>query len=336
MHRWIAAGCASKSALCAVLVLPAYAAHADKLLDQPLALSNRQPLVLLHNLPGARSGDVYTAAEGVVRIGYDVANNFTSSRSGNEAVHIDGESQRIELAFGHGLGNGWEIGARVPWIRHSGGSLDGFIEDWHDAFGLPDGGRPGARRDRLRFEYERNGRAQLDFDSAAEGIGDVQLDAAYSLLRSSVTAVALDLTVSLPTGDAGRLTGADATQVGATLAATRYELFGLPLTATGNIGALWLDRGDVLADRQKDVVWSGAAELGWAVADAWRLKLQVNAHSALYRSDLEELGDTAVQLLLGGSVRLAPRWYVDVAVGEDIAVDTAPDVTFQVALKAAL
>lgn len=340
MRRWIAALRSSKPSRllfrCALLVLPATAASADALLDQPLSLSNRQPLVQLYNLPGARSGDVLGADQGVLRLGYDIANDFASSRDAGESIALDGELQRVELAYSHGLGNGWEIGAMLPWIRYSGGSLDAFIEDWHKTFGLPDGNRPDTRRNQLQFNYARNGRTELDFDRSTSGIGDLQLNAAYSLLRSADTAIALDLTVNLPTGDADKLTGAEATNVGLTLAATRYALFGLPLTATGNIGALWLDRGDVLADRQEDVVWFGAAELGWAVADAWRLKLQVNAHSAFYRSDLDEIGHPGVQLLLGGSVRLAPRWYVDVGVGEDIAIDTAPDVTFQVALKAVL
>jgi hypothetical protein len=325
---------------CSLLLMASSTVFADAVLDQPLALSNRQPLVQLYNLPGARSGAVRDQGRTELRLGFDIANNFTSSSSGSgssaESVLLDGESQRVEFAGSQGLGNGWEIGFVLPWIDYSGGSLDSFIEDWHDTFGLPDGDRPGTRRDQLHFQYTRAGRTELDFDRAGSGLGDLQLSAAYSLLHATRSDVALAATLTLPTGDADKLTGSEATSLGVTLAATRHTLFGLPLTATGNIGAVWLDSGDVLADRQKDVVWLGAVELGWAVADAWRLKVQVNAHTALYRSDLRELGDASAQLLLGGTVRLAPRWYLDIAVGEDIAVDTAPDVTFQLALKAAL
>jgi hypothetical protein len=235
-----------------------------------------------------------------------------------------------------GLGNGWEVGVMVPWIEYRGGSLDRFIENWHDTFGLPDGDRADTRRNQLHFQYARNGASELDSDRGESGFGDLQLYTAYSLMQNSERAVALATTLNLPSWDDGDLISSNAMSASVTLAATEYGVFGLPLTATGNIGAMWLDRGDLLADRQKDMVWFGAAELGWAIADAWRLKLQVNAHSAFYDSALRELGDPAVQLLLGGSVRLAPRWYLDLAVGEDIAVNTAPDVTFQLALKAAL
>jgi hypothetical protein len=317
-------------------LLLAMSASADAVLDQPLALSDRQPLVQLYNLPGARSGAVLAMDQTALRLGFDVANNFSSAQRGNESIFLDGESRRTELSASRGIGGGWEVGIMLPWISYSGGSLDNFIEHWHDAFGLGDGGRPAYRRNQLRVQYQRAGVTELDFKRAQFGVGDLQLNAAYSLSSSTQSDIALATTLTLPTGDAQKLTGAEATNVSVTLAATRYALFDLPLTATANIGALWLDRGDVLSDRQKNAVWFGAAEIGWAVADAWRLKAQFNAHSAFYRSELRELGTNSAQLLLGGSVRLASRSWLDIAVGEDIAVDTAPDVTLQIALKVAL
>jgi hypothetical protein len=338
VRRWFEgrAGTLIATAVATIATVAATSAYADVVLDQPLALSDRQPLVQLYNLPAARSGTVLALDQTGARLGFDVANNFASARRGDEAVFLDGESRRIELGATRGLGDGWEIGFTLPWISYSGGSLDSFIERWHDTFGLPDGGRPAYRRNQLHFLYQRAGHNELDFDSAESGVGDLQLNAAYSLVNTTQNAVALALAVNLPTGDAQKLTGAEATSVGLTLAATHYGLFDLPLTVTGNIGALWLDRGDVLGDRQKNAVLFAATEIGWAVADAWRLKVQLNAHSAFYRSELRELGANSAQLLLGGSVRLAPRCWLDIAVGEDIAVDTAPDVTMQVALKVAL
>jgi len=319
---------------CGLLALAA--ARADEILDQPLALSNRQPLVQIYNLPAARSGAVLAMDQTTARLGFDVANNFASAQRGSESIFLDGESRRIELGANRGIGNGWEVGFSLPWISYSGGSLDSFIEQWHSTFGLPDGGRPDYRRNQLRFQYQRAGTSELNFTNAESGIGDLQLNAAYSLASATDSAVALAAAINLPTGDADKLTGAEATNISLSLAATHYGVFGLPLTATANIGSMWLDRGAVLGDRQKSSVWFGAAEIGWAVADGWRLKAQLAAHTAFYSSELRELGADSVQLLLGGSVRLAPRWWLDIAAGEDIAVDTAPDITLQIALKASL
>jgi len=324
----------TKAALVCAGLIGADAGLTDAALDEPLSLSNRQPLVQIFNPPGARGGEVLAAGQSRWRLAYDVANNFSTSRRDDEAIVLDGETQRLELGAGIGLGGRWEVGVALPLIRHDGGGLDGFIEHWHSFWGLPDGDRPDYPRDRLRYRYSRDGRNALDFQHSTSGIGDLQVNAAYSLHRDERTAVALAATLSAPTGDADKLTGAGAAHLSLALAATRNDLFGSGLTATGNIGTLWLDRGEVLDDRQKRSVLFGSAGVSWAPGVHWRLKAQLDAHTAFYRSDLRELGAGSVQLLLGGSVRLGPRWLLDVAVSEDLAVDTAPDVALQLALRA--
>ena len=64
------------------------------------------------------------------------------------------------------------------------------------------------------------------------------------------------------------------------------------------------------------------------------MKLQLDAHSAFYDSGLTELGSDAAQLIIGGALRLSDTWVLDLAVSEDIAVDTAPDVVFHIGIKA--
>lgn len=306
---------------------------ADVLLDQPLSLSDRQPLAQIFGLPGARSGLVVDEGVSEWRAAVDLANNFVRDQHGAESLVLDGESQRIEIGVRHGLGNGWEVGFTLPWIAQNGGALDNFIDDWHRVWGLPDGGRPDYRRRQLQFDYRRNGVTELDFTHARSGIGDLQLNAAYQLLSTPRTALSVAATLTLPTGDADDLTGTGAGSASVALAVTRADLFDLPVTLTANVGGSWLPRGDVLEDRQRTAAWFAAGELSWAVAQDWRLKAQLNAHSALYDSELTTLGSDSLQLLLGGSVRLSPRWVLDAAIGEDIVVDTAPDVTFQLALR---
>jgi hypothetical protein len=305
-----------------------------ELIDEPLQLSNQQPLAQLFNLPAMRAGEVLPADTTVWRGGLSVANNFVRAQNVEETLVIDGESQRYELSIRRSIGNRFEIGMSVPWISYNGGVLDGFIEGWHNVWGLPDGGRPDYAKRQLTINYQRRGRAELDFDRAEAGFGDAQLTAAWQLIQSAQNAVALAGHINLPTGDADKLTGSGKGSAGFTLAATHTRLFDLPLTLSGNIGAQWQPRGDVLGDQQKQSVWFASTEINWALAQDWRLKVQVQAHSALYTSELRALGSDAMQLLLGGSVNLSKNWLLDVAVGEDIAVDTAPDVTLQLALRA--
>jgi hypothetical protein len=52
-------------------------------------------------------------------------------------------------------------------------------------------------------------------------------------------------------------------------------------------------------------------------------------------TDLDFLGDAFV-LTVGGDYRFASGWQVDIAVSEDIAVESASDVVFVLGLKKAL
>lgn len=309
-------------------------AQADALLDEPLALSERAPLTQRFNLPAMRSGELLMQDSVQWRVGVDVANNFVRDEKSAEKLVLDGESQRYELGVRYGLGAHWEIGAMVPWISYNGGALDNFIEDWHRAWGLPNGGRPNYATRQLQFLYQRNGRTELNFDGAEAGFGDMQVQVANQLLQTARDSIALIATLNLPTGDDKKLTGSGGTSAGILLAATHSEWLDLPLVLSANLGVQSLPRGDVLADQQKTSAWFGSGEIAWVVAQDWRLRAQINLHSAVYDSALTALGSTSTQLLLGGSVSLSPRWVLDAAVGEDIAVDTAPDVTLQLALKA--
>ena len=323
--RWVFAASA---------LLVAVQVRADALLDEPLALSEHAPLTQRFNLPAMRSGELLVQDTVQWRLGIDIANNFVRDESGTENLVLDGESQRYELGIRYGLGAHWEIGAMVPWISYNGGVLDNFIEDWHRTWGLPDGGRPNYPTRQLQFLYQRNGRTQLNFDSAEAGFGDAQLQIGNQVLQTPRDSIALIATVNLPTGDDRKLTGSSGTSAGILVAATHSEWLDLPLALSANLGVQSLPRGDVLDAQQKTSAWFGSGEIAWTVAPNWRLRAQIDMHSALYDSALTSLGETSTELLLGGSVRLSPRWVLDAAVGEDIAVDTAPDVTFQLALKA--
>ncbi|HEY3700045.1 MAG TPA: DUF3187 family protein, partial [Spongiibacteraceae bacterium] len=116
--------------------------RADSLLDEPLALSDRAPLIQRFNLPAMRSGEILPSDKILWRLGVDVANNFVRSQRGSENLVLDGESQRYEISARYGLGDNWEVGLMLPWISYNGGVLDNFIDDWHRVWGLPDGGRP--------------------------------------------------------------------------------------------------------------------------------------------------------------------------------------------------
>jgi hypothetical protein len=63
------------------------------------------------------------------------------------------------------------------------------------------------------------------------------------------------------------------------------------------------------------------------------LKAQLDAHSAVFdQADVGFLGDALV-LTVGGSYRFTSGWQFDIAVSEDIAVESASDVVFVFGLR---
>jgi hypothetical protein len=139
------------------------------------------------------------------------------------------------------------------------------------------------------------------------------------------------LSIKLPTGDAYRLTGSEATDVSLAIAGERR--FAENWSVFGQAGVTRLGEGERFADQQQDIVWSGLAGIGW---HAWRgleLKAQLDAHTAVFdEAELDFLGDALV-LTVGGDYRFASGWQLDIAVSEDIAVESASDVVFVFGLR---
>ncbi|GFE81492.1 hypothetical protein GCM10011487_34920 [Steroidobacter agaridevorans] len=247
----------------------------------------------------------------------------------DEALLVDAETREARLTLqGSFMDTGLSWQLQLPYRYTGGGNLDSFIDSWHDTFGLPDGARSALPRDQIAIAYTRAGTRQVNINSSASGLGDIQAAVGYEL-PTAATLTAW-LTVKLPTGDADKLTGSGGTDVSLLLAgqrslSDRWSVF-------GQAAATYLGEGDLLPDRQRSVVWSGMA--GVAV-QAWRglsLKAQVDAHTAAYDSDLDFFSD-AVVLTVGGDYRFDSGWRLDLGVSEDLAVEHSPDVVFVINVR---
>ncbi len=95
-----------------------------------------------------------------------------------------------------------------------------------------------------------------------------------------------------------------------------------------------MSKGDVIPDQQRDYAGFGMIGVGWNPLSWIAFKVQMDAHTPFYRdSDLKALGANAAQLLIGGTLGLSERTTLDIAVSEDIATTTSPDVVFHFTLS---
>lgn len=291
----------------------------------PLPLPNLNPLTHIYGTPVARPG---APAD---RIGVDttVASHFVSEANAAETLLLDGETVRTALTLARRLTPTWTLGAVVPHVRHGGGELDRAINNWHRWFGLTDGGRDAAPLGALAFNYRRADGGAVRMQAAGSGIGDVQLFADFAATR----AWSLQTTLKLPTGDAAQLRGSGAADFAVVAAArTPFAPGVAPLAFYGHLGALARGRGDVLPAQARTSVGLAQAGVAWAPLARLTLQAQLDGHTGFYRdSDLATLGP-ALQLGVGGRWQLAANTQLTFGFTEDVAVATAPDIAFQLAL----
>lgn len=300
----------------------------------PFLWRNASPVSATLGLPRARAGALPRRGELHVDLLLDVASHFTRGSSSSESVLLDGETASLVARFERGFGEHWAGSVELVGLRHSGGVLDGFIDRWHDIFGLPDGGRESAPSDRLRMVWVVDGSQRLLLEDTHSGVGDLRLGVARTLHRSPARDLAVRLDVELPTGRARRLAGSGGVDVAAGLALTEREAFAaLGLLSHVSAGVLRPSGDDLVGDRLRTLAGYGSWTLVWPVTDRLSLKAQLDGHSELVRSDLKQIGGWSVQGALGGAWQLTPALAFEFAVYEDLRVGAAPDVTFQFALR---
>lgn len=317
-------------ALGLLLLLPtaALAAAAD-----PLRVRNLAPASFLYGLP-APQGRALAAGERQLTLHVEHANNFTARRTGALDVYLDGSTTVASLAYRQGLGERWEWGLEVPHVHHGGGFTDGFIDDFHDLFGFPDGGRDAAPRHRLDYRISAAGAPLVDIGSRQRGIGDVRLWGGYRLAVGGDRDAAVRALVKLPSGDVDDLTGSGAADAALWVElADRAWLAALGTTVTMMAGVTAPGDGDLLRARQRDLVASAHLGLHRPVGERLVLRAQLDGHSEVLDTGIRALGGAALQGTLGATVLLARSWRLDLALSEDVVTKSAPDVVFLASLS---
>ena len=227
-----------------------------------------------------------------------------------------------------------EIGFELPYIRHSEGSLDSLIDTWHDVFDLPGGNRETRDTDLIEFRYANADGDQLNVFESSNGIGDARFTAGWKLGDNPNHARALRFAVTLPTGEARDLHGTDAVTVGMGYAGDVQNM-----TAAGRLSlyyrlhATWVDTPAVLPEFYNEWIAHAAAGFGYAATDWLELRAQVLARSATHNVEIPTLGESSWILSFGGSIRLGEIYELSLSVGEDIKVESSPDVSFQLSLR---
>lgn len=304
----------------------------------PFPARNQSPLVQIFGLPAAAGAILLAPGRNELRLTLDHASNYVEDSNSRERITLDGEMTRITLGGRYGLTKYLEVGMDIPYLVQGGGFLDGFLIDYHNVFGFPQGGRDLAPRNRLLYRYRRDGVERLKMEGAANGPGDISLTAGLRLYHDGKEyprAVAVRASVKFPTGDSVSLCGSGSFDTALWIGASDdFKLSRGHGTVFAAAGLMAMTKGDVLPEQQRSQVGFGRLGAGWKPLSWLALKVQLDAHTPFYRdSSLGALSANAAQLLIGGTLGLSGRTTLDIAVSEDIATKTSPDVVFHFSLS---
>jgi hypothetical protein len=320
----------------ALAVSPATSPSASVLvspLDTPLASGSQNPMARIFGLPVAESARLLAQGEQSLGLSLDIANNFNKSSQGLERIWLDSETLVTTLRYRYG-GKSLQWGMELPYVHFSGGRLDSFIDKWHGWFGFPDGNRDLAANNQFDYVYTNvDGQREIDLHNSSSGIGDVRFAIAVPLASKAQRALSLRSELKLPTGDSDKLHGSGGSDI--SLGLSGYDsqwLSGWQSTVHGTAGILWTEKGDVLRNQREQIVAYATLAMVYQYSGKMAFKLQLDGHTAFYDNSFDTLGES-MQLAIGGTLSLADEWLLDMAVVEDILVNSTSDVVFHLNLK---
>ena len=264
---------------------------------------------------------------------HTVANTYALRETTDEAILLDGEVTVSAISAQWHFNDDWQLNLLVPYIDHSSGILDDQIEDWHDWFGLPQGGRKESSNN--QFAYLYRGQDGLAFSHREESgdLGDIRLGLARQILFREQSFV-LQIELKAPTGDAGKYTGSGAWDLSAGIGWQQDFASPVgPFSSFATISLSYLGESDLaIAPLQEHHAFAGRAGLHWHALSWLSLTAQLDSHSKLYDSALQPLGDSTMQITFGGRLFPAEQWRLDIGFGEDLNRLATPDFVLNMAL----
>lgn len=328
----------SAKLVCALLWLVAPPIWGQDFAASTFVMRNYSPFSALIGVPGRWPDGTNTAAE----LSWNISNHSLAAVGTSESLLLDGETHTLTARMQHRFFKRFEAGVEIPWIHHSGGFLDGAIDAWHEAFGLSEGIRPNMPNDDLRYLYTaNNGIESVRFEDSSSGFGDLRLAAAFDLgsIDAAVDAaylsrmpVRLTLHAKAPTGNVEKLTGSGHADFAAGLGVRSPPGTGSRFHWWLDAGIVWPGAVDIAGLDTKAQVFYYDAAIAWRALGALDVLLEIAGNSALYRSELESLGEPVAQLAFGGLWHTGERFGLRFGLFEDIRTHSAPDFGLELTL----
>lgn len=244
------------------------------------------------------------------------------------AYVIDGEFARASVTAWYGLTDRWQIGATLPIEYIGGGLLDTFIEGFHDAFRLDQGGREEFEEGKFQVGTS-NGRGGFDWRSSktSASIGDIVLASRYRILDPTETAPGVSVGFRMKVPTAARTDFYESHGIGLGLDMNVFYPFGDWLLY-GGFSAAMVGETEVLGQSLEKMQYALLLAVERRISPDLSIVAQLLAQSPLARH-FHEFSDWSTEVSLGMKVRLHPHLTLQIAAIENLFnFDNSPDLGF--------
>jgi hypothetical protein len=302
----------------------------------PLSARQQHPMAL--TLMAFRPRRPVTQAEGTTGVGTQLSWSSIEEIQRNppyapdEFVSMDTETVRLALRARHGVTEDLDLEVELPVLLSGSGALDRFIEEFHDLFGLPAGGRHINPDDQHQVRVESGGELLYELDEGL-GLQDIPVLLTWAVRREDEggPGVALRAGLELPTGSQSRGLGNGALDIGAGVLAERSLgrwtiIGGADIVVPGQS-----DLMEATSEHRYETMYAAELTGEYRWNDGLSLVATTKWTSQMLGSmPLEEIHREVFDLGLGAIWDLDDRSRLALSLHEDLVAATGSDFTVQV------
>ena len=248
---------------------------------------------------------------------------------------FDYEMLQTTLTFDYGISDTLQIGVGAEVRGRFGGAMDGFIQGFHDLFGIEQNGRDLAPKDDFTFEIDPSAtRPGVTLTSDDKGIFSqnllVTLQHNITCGTARLPAVSYAVTARVEAGDSHDLEGGNGFDIGASVSLSRR--FG-KFYAYGTLGYSIFGRDRFHDIELRDDQLTGLLAVEWRFSPWMSFLIQYLVSEGV-AEDLGEISKPSHEVTLGWKGEIKKGTVLEVGLIENvITYDNSPDFGVHLGLK---
>ncbi len=300
----------------------------------PVQVYNRFPPHLMFLTPGFESPGLVPAGKINLSVAADYSSVYVNEKSRTWSVLMDMEMAVFDLGLEYGVLEWFSLSMDLPFASMNSGFLDGFIEGYHDAFGLAGYGREGRPENKFAYYMHKDGRKWFRSESGGIHMADASLCAKIPLLeekRGSPLAASFSYRIKFPCGNEEKGLGSGGLDHGF-FVSSKFTLG--PVITYLSPGMIMLSDPHIQGmDISLNNIYSLFAGWEYILNEEWSLLAQLNYYTSPFRdTGIPQLDENTMEMSLGFIYELTGGLQLEFAFCEDLT-RSAPDFNLHLGLN---